>query len=225
MSRLLVLIAATVNAMVNSWRSKFLPYGDSFRPLDPALRATLAIEATPSQIRSVKQLALVAGADLVFEATEGILPVLLFRWSGDGSFLNASLEGVRTLEIQAGPFRTRNEVVLLIQLWRSNYWDCHKLETGGASCFEYGGCHKFCWWREKQVAQVSDLKLIGVDDMDSETNCITVAMLNGLPCVAPPCAAAKGDYSRLNLAASIIKIGESLFYCGLQQIQTGPIRH
>ena len=61
--------------------------------------------------------------------------------------LAACNPGVRLSPLDAGPFGSVDEAAALLRRWVTESWECHKLEDGGNSCFEYGGCHRRCWWR------------------------------------------------------------------------------
>lgn len=56
--------------------------------------------------------------------------------------------GDSSAPIDAGPFATEAEAATLMGRWLAEYWECTKLEGGEANtCFEFGGCHRCCWWR------------------------------------------------------------------------------
>lgn len=59
---------------------------------------------------------------------------------------DAGLGAEQLFPIDAGPFESVGDAVAHLRRWLREYWHCHK--TGDAnSCFEWGGCHRRCWWR------------------------------------------------------------------------------
>ena len=122
----------------------FLPMGNALSP-QSQLRADAAFQV-PLEVRAgfLSQL-----DELPVELVASQSRLLLVR-AGDPGVLTqlaASNPGVRLSPLDAGPFGTVDEAAALLRRWVTESWECHKLEDGGNSCFEYGGCHRRCWWR------------------------------------------------------------------------------
>ena len=122
----------------------FLPMGNALSP-PSQLRADAAFQV-PLEVRDcfLSQL-----DELPVEVVASQPRLLLVR-AGDPSVLTrlaASNPGVRLSPLDAGPFGSVDEAAALLRRWVTESWECHKLEDGGNSCFEYGGCHRRCWWR------------------------------------------------------------------------------
>ena len=142
----------------------FLPMGNALSP-QSQLRADAAFQV-PLEVR----------AGFLSQLDE--LPVevvasqsrLLFVRADDSSLLTqlaARNPGVLLSPLDAGPFGTVDEAAALLRRWVTESWECHKLEDGGNSCFEYGGCHRRCWWRGcagRCVLRLECLKGEGVEE-------------------------------------------------------------
>ena len=59
----------------------------------------------------------------------------------------ATSSGSDLYRIDAGPFASIEDAAKLLGRWIDEYWACHRLSDGSNSCFEFGGCHRRCWWR------------------------------------------------------------------------------
>jgi hypothetical protein len=60
------------------------------------------------------------------------------------------LDGAQLVPVDAGPFNDLHEAAALVERWRDDFWCCHRNEGRDGdtnSCFEFGGCHRRCWWR------------------------------------------------------------------------------
>lgn len=114
---------------------------------------------------------------------------------------------------RAGPFASAEDAAALMQRWLLEYWQCHRLEGGGNSCFEFGGCHKQCWWREAAPTIVFDFE----SSAESSSDGPALSSLRER-------AAADRDLSvgsdttvdELILHASIVSFGANHHYCALR---------
>ena len=123
----------------------FLPHG-SARPIESPLSTDAAFQVPQARRAAfIDRLgALSTAAELVHSGDR----LMLVR-STDQSGLErlADSEEIRLSPIDAGPFDSLDEAAALLRAWLEKSWECHALEGGGNSCFEFGGCHRRCWWR------------------------------------------------------------------------------
>ena len=122
----------------------FLPNGNALTP-PSSLRADAAFQV-PLDMRDsfLSQL-----DELSVEVVASQRRLLLVRADDQGVLgrLAARNPGVCHRPLDAGPFVSLDEAAALLRRWVTEFWECHQLEAGGNSCFEYGGCHRRCWWR------------------------------------------------------------------------------
>ena len=138
----------------------FLPFGNRSPP-QSSLCADAAL-AVPHTARAAL-LSQLHALQVEVVASEVSPSHLLVRTSDTSALerLAAEHDG-RLAPIDAGPFATLDEAAELMQAWLTSFWQCHSLESGGNSCFEFGGCHRCCWWRgaigrcELRLEQLSD---------------------------------------------------------------------
>ena len=149
---------------VNRKRVTFLPYGDSFKPTDRALAADAALRVGIGYRCAAEKRVLAAGATVVLRESQLLLVRLPTPPPALSTFRD---EGVAVIPLSAGPFESRDDAVAVLRRWKTNYFECHRLDKddlegreekeegsslgGGNSCFEFGGCHQRCWWREDRV--------------------------------------------------------------------------
>ena len=105
----------------------------------------------------------------------------------------------------AGPFASAHDAAALVQRWLDEYWQCHRLDAGGNSCFEFGGCHKYCWWRE----QTPSIRLT------VQTHGTPSAALGRLRAREAADCELPSDVHALTLRASFVSFGGSHHYCAL----------
>ena len=122
----------------------FLPMGNALSP-QGQLRADAAFQV-PLEVRGsfLSQL-----DELPVELVASQPRLLLVRADDPGVLAQLAARNpcVRLSPLDAGPFGSVDEAAALLRRWVTESWECHKLEDGGNSCFEYGGCHRRCWWR------------------------------------------------------------------------------
>jgi hypothetical protein len=132
--------------LAHGYRSKFLPYGSQYAPTsaagsakraDAAFETAALPEAFLSSLKAAREVEIVASTPTA----------TLIRAPEDVIIRLAAACGARAHPLDAGPFASRDAAAELLHRWITEYWECKRLETGGNSCFEFGGCHKRCWWR------------------------------------------------------------------------------
>lgn len=118
---------------------------------------------------------------------------------------------VNVFYIDAGPFPTVSEATTAVQRCLSNYWECHRLEEGGNSCFEFGGCHRQCWWRQTiQRALYVDIDCVGnIDCCDQAFGYLKSRKMHTTQCDDK-------DKTFISLVACFIEF-ENMIYCGLRE--------
>ena len=212
----------------------FLPYGDGSLPG--------ALVKTGDQVIAVE-----IGAEDMFQespARELIVDqspeVVLIRNPGPKLLSQIHEQGLRALVIHAGPFESLSGAIRMVKRWRSEYFGCYRDSNGKASCFEFGGCHKQCWWREeKTVALCAEVWQLGGQ---SATESIKMGINNFDPPANPTAffdheadevqvpsskAASSGQSSKRSteaeesigtLGASFVFVNKDRVYCGLYPI-------
>ena len=131
--------------LAHGYRSKFLPYGSQCAPTsattakraDAAFETAALPEAFLSSLKAAHEVEIVASTPTA----------TLIRAPEDVIIRLAAACGARAHPLDAGPFASHDAAAELLYRWITEYWECTRLETGGNSCFEFGGCHKRCWWR------------------------------------------------------------------------------
>ena len=127
----------------------------------------------------------------------------------------AEQHGARCFRIDAGPFSSAEEAAQLMLRWLDDYWKCKQFE-GRNSCFEFGGCHKRCWWRGS-IGRVT-LKL----DTAGTSACAgpeSGALADLIVRVADDDTSGVDRTSEvppLELVGSLVSFGEDAVYCGLR---------
>ena len=171
----------------------FLPYGSgSAKPSSASLQADFAVEASGTTIPGT----VVAGSDQVYAVR------------GDATGITGAMP------IDAGPFDTVEEAAALMLRWLLEYWECAQLPSGESnSCFEWGGCHRRCWWRGSAGRVVFKLqRRSGASEEESPSLSLLYerAAADGTP------AEASKAETTLPLLGTLVSLGDGRHYCGLR---------
>lgn len=130
----------------------FLPYGEAVAA-PAALHADtiLCVRSTSSfdKARIDGRVPVIVAAS---EAVDGA-GTRLVAVRGVSTWLDPA-DVVCTLPVDAGPFASRSEAAALCRRWLREYWECHRSGVDTNSCFEFGGCHRRCWWRASSTGRV-----------------------------------------------------------------------
>lgn len=207
----------------------FLPYGSN-APAGVAPPPHAACHVPdPGGAPLFAELAATAGCEVVRDEALGRGRLLLLR--ATRAEPEAALSRLRAAAAQAavvvwpidaGPFGSRLEAAAATQTWLDEFWMCTRDEAGTASCFEYGGCHKRCWWREQAAAPPEvEVELLGHaaggDDAPWE------AALDRLGRHAPARGRAAGGAAdlpslptALRLVACFVACADGAHYCSLR---------
>lgn len=152
----------------------FLPYGASSPP--GAVRPPCAAAYVPTAVAAaVREAAHAAGCEIVrdeavpSDAVGGGQRLILLRADGEpavraalATASNAGEERAAAFPVDAGPFASLDDAAATVGRWLDQFWMCSRDEQGAASCFEYGGCHKRCWWRAQAASPPTvELRLRG----------------------------------------------------------------
>ena len=190
---------------------QFLPYGSS-TPVQSALCADAAFLVPQAHRRAfLDRLGALPTAELVHGGD-----VILVR-STDQRELEQLAQQVeaRLSLIDAGPFGSLDEAAALMRAWLENSWECHALEDGGGnSCFEFGGCHRRCWWRG--AVGRCELRLEHVGDNGLATTPASPAVAWLRERVAADAALPSEEPAPLVLHGCLVSIDENHHYCGLR---------
>ena len=143
------------------------------------------------------------------------------RWCEEGDDVEVDKQ-FHTVEIDAGPFASLEDTTVLMRRWITDYWGCHELGGGdGASCFEFGGCHKRCWWRDPADIHVST-RFVGPVDADRARSLLFGPTHSSEPRVSSDggmrerqSGEGAGAANVITLIASIVVDGSGRHYCGL----------
>lgn len=192
---------------------EFLPYG-SARPIQSPLCADAAFQVPRAQRAAFlgRLDALSPSAELVHAGDR----LVLVRSTGQTDELDQLAQGgVRLSLIDAGPFRSLDEAAALMRAWLERSWECHALEDGsGNSCFEFGGCHRRCWWRGAVGRCV--LHLEHVDDGHTATPASPAVAWLRERVAADAALTSEDEPSPLILHGSLVSLDENHHYCGLR---------
>ena len=134
------------------------------------------------------------------------------RGESDGS-REAQLQALG-VAVDAGPFRSRREATHLLRRWLEQYWECKKLDSGDNSCFEFGGCHRRCWWRG--AVGRCELRLEHVVDDGLATTPASPAVAWLRERAAADAALPSEETAPLVLHGCLVSIDENHHYCGLR---------
>ena len=125
-----------------------------------------------------------------------------------------SIEALTGQSADAGPFATAEEAANLMQRWLEDYWECKRLEESN-SCFEYGGCHKFCWWRETSPSIAFELETHGLDDAADSGTALAVLRERA---AADRDRTLDDDGNVLHLRGALVALDGSHHYCALKPV-------
>ena len=193
----------------------FLPYGGCASPPrtlhgDTAflISACSSASATADSLRR-------CGIELVAQSDQ----VIIAR----GAASAPPLPGVEeALPIDGGPFSTSAEAADLCQRWLEDYWECRRVEGSDShSCFDFGGCHRRCWWRGTRPRV--ELKLTEVGVARQERHHPSRALEDLRARAAADVSGVTDDTgatATLKLHATLITVHPSLHYAGLRPLQS-----
>ncbi|EOD16053.1 hypothetical protein EMIHUDRAFT_211121 [Emiliania huxleyi CCMP1516] len=134
------------------------------------------------------------------------------RGEADGS-REAQLQALG-VAVDAGPFRSRREATHLLRRWLEQYWECKKLDSGDNSCFEFGGCHRRCWWRGATPELVFQLEELGAAAAPPDDQPLAYLRARA----AADCLRAARLHHRevLRLRGIVVSLDASHHYCALR---------
>ena len=186
----------------------FLPYGSA--------KAPSQIPDAALQVRRESYTRLREELDRcnwqVIAATESD-PTLLLLQGDRATDLDSLAEhhGAQCFHIDAGPFSSVEGAAQLMLQWVQDFWECKQLEERN-SCFEFGGCHRRCWWRG--IGRIR-LKLTTAGTSacaEPESGALADLLLRA----ADTGADDVGEAPALELIGALICFGEDGVYCGLR---------
>ena len=212
----------------------FLPYGSTKLPPRVVQGESIATAALVVKADSVSDIQCELQGQVVATRELDCGHTLLLVCTEEREFPHAEY----ALELDAGPFDTLDDAAALCKRWLLEFWECHRLddESGTNSCFEFGACHKRCWWRSSIGEVLLRLDTIGVDQASVRCSSSCEYLLERSAADAssqlgeaePPPPSSK---SLLLLRGSLVSFGEGLHYAGLRPLadsyapsRTMPIR-
>jgi hypothetical protein len=193
---------------------KFLPYGDSARPYNAAgwrVQPSVAV-VTGVDLKNTTSNDAQLGGTIVqnFEIENGDAKITLLKC------VESTVQpvfGIEIFPIDAGPFENISDAIGLIVRWRDDYYNCHRTNEGSPSCFEFGGCHKQCWWREEKPHRIVDTWFVGsmknFDFRHDDIGSYLKRQYEGDP-------TSPNDFHRL--VGTIVSVRSDLFFCSLRRV-------
>ena len=200
----------------------FLPYGSAAPPKDEGkFAATAAIIAPLQSLGAIAQLTNIV-AERKLDQSESSSHLVICDSDSIASLMSHT---DHVLSLDAGPFDSLEEAASLCQRWLHEFWECHKLEGDlGNSCFEFGACHRRCWWRQSigQVVLRLDTIVESVEQPSAEAIASSSPSLASLFERAAADAvfdtSETSDKSLLVLRGSIVSVGPNMHYAGLRPL-------
>jgi len=131
--------------------------------------------------------------------------------------------GATVIPLDAGPFVTADAAGTRLLRWLHEYWECRRLEGGeGATCFEWGGCHRRCWWRNsagRVLFSFDEISMQGIGDSLTAEATYGAAPASAVAELRARCAADRDHPpgpKDLLLRGTLVSFGDALHYCSLR---------
>lgn len=184
-----------------------LPYGNRARPQSTALKPIIAVKCDEKHRGDLRSDYHILSENKLDQGDVAFL----IECNDMPSFDHVNGAGFEVFPIDAGPFNSLDEAVELVNKWCLDYYNCHRDADGAASCFEFGGCHKKCWWRGKGTHTIAEVRFCGhVDDY-------VKGSIRELLCHTQT---GKSTTATNHLSAAFVMLENGSAYCSLGQLES-----
>ena len=206
----------------------FLPYGSTPAPRGEN-SANAGLLVSPHQRETILNRLTEDGGHLVAERELDSANSLLLV---NSNHRPEDLEAQYFLPLDAGPFDSLEEAAALCRRWLLEYWACHKIGEDQNSCFEFGACHRRCWWRGSIGTLALQMDTVGVQQQQqqqveaAEQASALTYLLDRAATDSGDGAAADGEAEDskkiLALRGCLVSFGTGMHYAGLRPDTSSP---